>query len=115
MIHRLFLVVALSLVLAVGYITTSRAQDEPPLFVAGQQTIFVWDCIPAWAAHLAQYAIVRGPDGLNPCFVETLTVQRTRKDGWLEVTDSGNGHRWIVNPARAIAVQPIAAGQRVAR
>lgn len=50
--------------------------------------VFLWDCLPGLA-----------------CYADVLTVVRVLPGGWVEVMDPV-GQRWVVNPARAIAITP---------
>ena len=91
---RALLVVALLFVLVVP----GQSQDTPPLFTAGRTYTVAWDCLPTFTAALASQATGQPVDA---CYVEQLTVQAVRKDGWLHVRDE-TGAGWFVNPQRAI-------------
>lgn len=89
---RALLVVALLFVLVVP----GQSQDTPPLFTAGRTYSVAWDCLPTFTAALASQATGQPVDA---CYVEQLTVQAVRKDGWLHVRDE-TGAGWLVNPQR---------------
>mgnify|MGYP001559358140 CR=1 FL=1 len=113
MTHRVIWGGALLLSVSLA-ISGSRAADDPPLFVKGQSYLFVSDCLPLWLAQMA--ALSMQAQGLNPCFVEPLTVVGSvRNDGWLEVRDPQTGQHWFVNTSHLYATQAYTDGFRAAR
>ena len=95
MTPRVLLVVAM---LIVWFVVPGQSQDTPPLFTPGRTYSVAWDCLPTFTAVLASQATGQPVDA---CYVEQLTVQAVRKDGWLHVRDE-TGAGWFVNPQRAI-------------
>ena len=88
-----------------GAFTVPSHTQERPLFAVGQTYTIAWDCLPTFAAAMASQATGQPMD---PCYVEQLTVQAVRKDGWLQVTDADTGDGWFVNPARMIGFKSAA-------
>lgn len=100
------------LLIGSAFAVPGHTQDRA-LFLPGQTYTVVWDCVPAFFAAMASQAAGGAP--VDPCYVERLTVQEVRKDGWITVTDADSGDGWYVNPARMIgfksAAVPILAGR----
>lgn len=109
----LFIVLVIALVHGVVGAQRSHAAD-PPLFQAGQAYLVAWDCTPAYMAQAVSQAMAGGQP-LNPCYVEVLTVQTVRADGWLVVTTGTDGVAWTVNPARMVGLQAQPQGLRAAQ
>ena len=99
MVNRmnLFSVVALLALVLAGTLS-GQDRESAPLFTAGRTYTIAWDCLPTFTAAMASQATGQPMD---PCYVEQLTVQAVRKDGWLQVRDD-TGDGWMVNPARMI-------------
>ena len=100
-----------TLLVAGGVMTSQSVPPSPVLVTAGQRYVVVWDCLPTWIAdYISQTAAGGRP--LPSCYVEELTVQAVRSDGWWLVTDE-DGTPWSVNPARMIGLRLAAPALRV--
>ena len=97
--------------LLVAFVVPSHTQERP-LFTAGQTYTVAWDCVPLFLANMASQALNASVD---PCYLETLTVQAVRKDGWLQVTDTQTGDGWVVNANRMMGVKPAAVARVAGR